>query len=269
MTQLGSPIVRSAQRNLGVVAALFCVLTVAHGEANAVADDAPVGRIDFETADLPAANVEVDLSQAMFKDLIGIGDAAIAGAAEAVLNATHNGEGAHKQVHLAAEQLEAARQIMQIFGNVVREVRVRAYESLPEGTDDATSLFKPFEGQLKSAKWETIVRVRQDEQVARVSVLRSGGAIRGIFVTASDGDAVVLANVVCELSPENVKKLSAAATKIGLEANFQPKFELKMSQSPEDSDTRSAVSVRTKAPGKLAKPPAPPIPPAPPAAIEK
>lgn len=269
MTQLGSPIVRSAQRNLGVVAALFCVLTVAHGQATAVADDAPIGRIDFEAADLPAANVEVDLSQAMFKDLFAIGDAAIVGAAETVLNASHDGDAAHKHVRIAAEQLEAARQIAQIFGNVVREVRVRAYESLPEGTEDAASLFKPFEGQLKSAKWETIVRVRQDDQVARVSVLRSGGAIRGIFVTASDGDAVVLANVVCELSPENVKKLSAAATKIGLEANFQPKFGFKVSHSPEDSDARSEVSVRTAAPAKLAKPASPPTPPAPPAAIVK
>lgn len=266
MTQIGSPIVRNAQRNLAVVAALFCVLTVAHGEATAIANDAPIGRIDFEAADLPAANVEVDLSQAMFKDLFAIGDAAIVGAAEAVLNATHHGEGAHKQIHLAAEQLEGARQIMQIFSNVVQEVRVRAYESLPEGTEDAASLFKPFEGQLKSAKWETIVRVRQDDQVARVSVLRSGGAIRGIFVTASDGDSVVLANVVCELSPENVKKLSAAATKIGLEANFQPKLEFKMSLSPEDSDAQSSVSISTAAP---AKPPAPPTPPSPPAAIVK
>jgi len=257
MTQLNSRLVRRARHNLGAVAALFCVLTVAHVEATALAEDAPAGRIDFEAANLPAANVEVDLSQAMFKDLFGIGDAAIAGAAEAVLNATRGEGDTPKQVRMAGEQLEAARQIVQIAGNVVREVRVRAYESLPEETENADSLFKPFEGQLKSARWETVVRLRQDEQIARVSVLRSGGAIRGIFVTATDGDSIVLANVVCELSPENVKKLTAAATKVGIEGNFQPKFRLKMSRGGEEhsEEMRDKITVAT--------PPAPPAPPKP------
>ena len=42
------------------------------------------GNVEFDYADAPAANVELDLSQGMFHDLFGIGDAAVAGVADAL-----------------------------------------------------------------------------------------------------------------------------------------------------------------------------------------
>jgi hypothetical protein len=269
MVSLFPLLIRGARRNLGLAAATFCVVCIAHFQAIAAAADPPIGRLDFEAANLPTANLEVDLSQAMFKDLFGIGDAAIAGIAETVLKASQDGTGAHKQTRIAGEQLEAARQIVQLVSNVVREVRVRAYESLPEGVDDAQGLFKPFDAQLKAANWETLVRVRQEDQVGRISVLRHDGAVQGLFVVGTDGDSAVILNVVCDISPENVKKLAAAATKIGLEANFQPKFQLKMSHHPAGAKSHSTVVIQNQSSATPPVPPKPPTPPTPPAPIVK
>ena len=80
----------------------------------------------FDEANLPPANVELDLSQGMFENLFGIGDAAVAGVAETLMKST---KGDHAEaMHMAAEQLAAVRQIIGLAGKVVKEVRVRAYE---------------------------------------------------------------------------------------------------------------------------------------------
>src|SRR5262245_48125855 len=136
MSQFRFHLVRRARGNSRLAAAALCVAAMAHAQVALAGDEAPAGRLDFDAAKLPAANVEVDLRQAMFKDLLGIGDAAIAGVAETLLKSANAGEGA-QGTRMAADQMEAARQIIQLAGNVVREVRVRAYESLPKETGEA------------------------------------------------------------------------------------------------------------------------------------
>src|SRR6185436_12849285 len=91
-------------------------------------------------------------------------------------------------------------------------------------------LMKQFEDQLKSADWETVVRVRQGNQNARVALLRQAGAIRGVFVIATEGHDVMVANVVADVSPANVKKLTAAAAAVGLENGLQQALEQQMRQ---------------------------------------
>jgi hypothetical protein len=265
---------RGASFALGAIA--LCLGVVAHAPAIA-AEAAPIGRLDFEAANLPEANVEVDLSQEMFHDLFGIGDAAIAGVAETLMKSA-NGEEGTKSTKLAAEQLEAARQIVQLAGNVIREVRVRVYEDLPEEAGDPQKLVKPFEEQLSTGKWETLARVRDNDDMVRVAAIRGGGAIQGVFVMATDGDSVVLANIVCDISPDNVKKLTTAATKVGLENGLAAAIESKMKHMFGDGkpgrtivikkgivDGVVGVEVKPAKPAKPAKPPAPPKPPAVPA----
>ena len=92
----------------------------------------PEGRLDFEAAKLPAGNLEVNLSQDTFQSLFGISDAAIAGVAETLLKSEGKEEG--KNEHVVAEQVETVRKIVELGGKFIREVRVRAYESMPEGT---------------------------------------------------------------------------------------------------------------------------------------
>src|SRR5215468_8688307 len=102
---------RYAQRNLGLVAAALGALVALNAGRGFACDAAPDGRLDFEAAKLPAANLEVDLSQETFHSLFGISDAAIAGVAETFLKAADKaadgGDGSDKQ--LTAQQIEAVR----------------------------------------------------------------------------------------------------------------------------------------------------------------
>jgi hypothetical protein len=72
-------------------ALLLLGLSAAYSHAAEETVKAPAGRLDFEAANLPEANVEVDLSQDMFQDLFGIGDAALAGVAESLLKGGNEG----------------------------------------------------------------------------------------------------------------------------------------------------------------------------------
>jgi hypothetical protein len=203
---------------------LTYLAAAAHAQT-AESDNGPAGRIDFKAANLPAATVEVDLSQGMLSDLLGLGDAAAAGAAETLLKAA----GAEDEgTRLAADQLAAARQILRLASEVVREVRVRVYENLPEDSFQSDKLMSDFDSQLRGGNWENIVRVRDGEDNVRVSLLRSEGAVRGAFIVVADGSDLVLANVVGDISPDNVKKLTSAAAQIGLENGLQPMIEVKM-----------------------------------------
>jgi Domain of unknown function (DUF4252) len=222
-------VVRWASSNAACAAVIFCGLAAVQTRAVAADNASTTGRIDFSGADLPPATVEVDLSQEMFSDLFGLGDAAVAGVAESLLQSAENSDDA-PGTRLAAEQLAAARQIMQLASEVVQEVRVRVYEDLPEDSDRPEKLLAHFDEQLRSDDWETIVRIRDGQSNARVSLLRADGAVRGAFVVAAEGDELVLANIVGDISPENVKRLTAAAAKVGLENGLEQVIEAKMHQ---------------------------------------
>lgn len=228
MSRVRCFIARRAGSAGAVAAVLFCFIAAAPAqESNTERSDAS-GRIDFEAADLPPATVEVDLSQGMFNDLFGIGDAAVEGVAESLRQSAerNGGEG----TRMAAEQLAAARQILQLASEVVREVRVRVYDQRPEGEASPQELAAKFDAQLREGNWDNVVVVREDNSSVRVSVLRGEGTVRGFFIVAGENNDLVLANVVCDISPENVKKLTSAAAKIGLENGLQQILEVQMRQ---------------------------------------
>lgn len=208
-----------------VLALMFFSTAAAQAQTQPVAD--VPGRIDFEAANLPPATVEVELGQSMISDLLGIGDAAVAGVTESLLQAADANSQA-EGTRMAAEKLEAARQVMQLASQLVHEVRVRVYEGAPSDSFAAEKLSTLFDAQLKEGNWEKVVRVRDGDDSVQVSLVRSEGALRGALVVVGDGNDVVLANVVCDISPENVKKLTTAATKIGLENGLQQVIEQKV-----------------------------------------
>jgi hypothetical protein len=236
---------RCTNRNLSLVAAAFWVIVASSARPILANETAPEGRLDFEAAKLPAANLEVDLSQDTFRSLFGIGDAAIAGVAETLFKSGDGEEGKNKQ--LTAEQLDAVRKIVELGGQFVREVRVRAYESLPEDIDDVDSMLKPFDGQLKAGKWETVVRVRSDDDMVRVAMLQKDGAVRGIFVAVTAGDGIAVANIVCDISPDKVKPLTAAITKIGMSADIQPIVKWTISRTPDSGESNAEIALQIAA----------------------
>jgi hypothetical protein len=150
---------------------------------------------------------------------------------------------------MAAEQLAAVRQIIGLAGRVVKEVRVRAYE---KNTDDLAS---HFDKQIREGEWERTVLVRKGDENARVYMIRKNESIRGIFVVAGGHDGQALVNVVCDLSPENVKSLTSAATKIGLDNGLLMKLEAKFRQAHGGpAPPRPPKAPRPAAPAKPAQP---------------
>jgi hypothetical protein len=223
-----STFIRCRPSPVAVAMVMFCVAVGARAQSDTQGPGDARGRIDFEAADLPAPSVEVDLNRGMFRDLFGIGDAAVAGVAESLLQSSDRTGGA-ETTRLAAEQLAAARQILQLASDVVREVRIRVYRDVSDESLKPETLAAQFDNQLRAGKWDNVVRVRDNEESVRVSLLREEGAIHGIFIIAGhQGKELVLANVVCDLSPDNIKKVTAAATKIGLENGLAQVIEAKM-----------------------------------------
>jgi Domain of unknown function (DUF4252) len=216
-----------AGRCAALTAVVYFGIAAACAQAFAAESASTPGRIDFNEAQLPAATVEVDLSAGMFGDLAGLGEAAIAGVAETLQQASSSNRGS-EGTKIAAEQLAAARQLVQLARGVVHEVRVRVYDKFDDGSADSNSLMAQFDDQLQKGNWENIVRVRDGKDSVRVSLLRKEGAILGAFVVASDGHSLVLANLVGDISPENVKKLTSAAATIGLENGLQQVLDHKM-----------------------------------------
>jgi hypothetical protein len=213
-------------------------------QSNESSAEAPLGRINFDKS-LPPASVEIDLSQEMVASLFGIGDAAAAGIADTLQKSASADNEKSAGTRMAAEQLAAVQQILGLTSKVVREVRVRAYEKLG---DDLSSR---FDDQLDDANWEKIAVVRHGDENARVYLARSGESIRGAFIMAGSREGQVLVNVVCDISPDNVKKLTSAATKIGLENGLREELEAKFRK------------LRGPHAPELPSPPRPPQPPRP------
>ena len=98
---------RSLSQTAVATLLLYACAALAQAQEAAPTEAAPLGRIDFARADLPPANVELDLSQGMFNDLFGIGDAAVAGVADALLKAADANRGGAEGTRMAAEKLAA------------------------------------------------------------------------------------------------------------------------------------------------------------------
>ncbi|MEM8945546.1 MAG: DUF4252 domain-containing protein [Planctomycetota bacterium] len=231
-----SPISRFVLSRFGCPATAIALVMYSAVAASAQSADvtqaSTVGRLDFAKANLPPATVEIELGPGMIGDLLGLGKAAIGGVAQTLVESP-NGTDTTK---LAAEQLAAVQEIVQISSEVVKEVRVRVYEEGP------TDLDAKFADQLQSSNWNTIVKVHDGNDNVAISLVRQDGAVKGAFVVAADGDDLVLVNVVCDISPENVKTLTAKATQIGLDNGLQRVLEQKLQHLHHHHSHRSAHS---------------------------
>lgn len=224
-----SPIQSFAARragSLGAFAAVLLYVGVASSQAqeSSSRSTADIGRIEFTHSGTSDKFVEINLSPAMFGDLFGIGDGALAGIADALQNSSQVKEGS-EAIKLAAEKTAAARELVGIVKDVVTSIRLRAYEGLENAKEEQVKLSEHYDEQLQSGGWENAIRAQEGEKYVQVAAVRDDGAIRGLFVIASEGNKLVLVNVVCDISPENAKKLTSAAVKSGLEAGLGKQIE--------------------------------------------
>lgn len=202
---------------------LFLVSAVTFAQPETPSATHVAGRIDLESIDLPPATIEVNLSRHTFVSLFGLVDAAVDGVA-ASLRESADAVPQSNGTRLAAEQLEAGREIIELVSQVVNEVRVRIYQNVPDG------LAVRCEQQLRDGNWETIVRGQDNGNTIRVCTLGDEEVVRGVFVIVGDGRELVLVNVACEVSPEKVRQITSTATKIGLENGLREMIEAKMKE---------------------------------------
>ena len=222
-----SPVRLRAWRETVALAALLTMMSaLANAQDADVKASATPGRIDFDYADGPQANVELDLGQGMSNDLFGIGEAAVAGVADALAQSAGTKPGADG-TRFAAEQLKAAREIVQTAQQVVHGVRIRAYKNEGDQSAQIAKMLAHYNDKVRADNWDTIVRAHDGGNNVTVSAVRIAAGIRGIFVAATDGQNAVLVNVVCDISPENVKKLTTSAANIGLCAGLSQDLEKK------------------------------------------
>ena len=192
-----------------------------------------VGRVDFDFPNAPPATVEVDLGEGMLTDLTGIAQAAIGGIVEGLLESVQGRE--QGAVQLSAKHLASARKMVESVSGMVREIRVRVYDHLPEsGADVRSSMTAHYQQKVLNSDWDHLVRVHDGDSNVSVCALRRAGAIRGLYVMVSEDDQFVLANVVCDLSPEMVKQVTKQATQIGLQVGLEQALQEAMREMGQD-----------------------------------
>jgi hypothetical protein len=205
--------------------ALAVVVFPTHAQSN---DSAAAGRVAFDLADAPAATVEVDLTEGLLSAFTGVAKAAIEGVAEALLESS---EGRSDAILQSAEHLQAVDAIVETLRNVVREVRVRVYEHGSEETQSTrAAMVEHYQKKLAGTHWESVVRVQEGDGNVVVFALQDAGTIHGLFTIVSEPDDLVIANVVCDLTPENVKQVTSQATKIGMKVGLEKLIEQAMEQ---------------------------------------
>ena len=191
---------------MGAFAAVMLYVGVAsvHAQESASASSDNLGRIEFNHAGTAKKYVEFDLGPDMFGDLFGIGDAALSGVVDALSDSPQAKEGS-QAIQMAAEKAAAARELVAIAKNVIKSVRVRAYDGLENPSEEKSTVNTYYNEQLKSGGWENTFRAQDGDKSVQVSAVRSDGAIKGLLVIAGESDKLVLVNVICDISPENAK----------------------------------------------------------------
>jgi hypothetical protein len=177
--------------------------------------------------------VEVDLSEGMMLALSGIGQAALNGVAEAIVESDQ--ENPAPEIAQSAEHLRAVNQMVSELTSAVHEVRVRVYDNLSDvAADTRAGMIRHYSEQLGNSSWDSIVRVNDHGSLVNVNVLRSEGAIRGIFVLVSEQDHLVMANIVCELTSERIKQVAHGATLIGMKFGLDKAIQQAMAEVERD-----------------------------------
>ncbi len=206
---------------------LYVGVAAAYAQQATPASSGELGRIEFGQPSSAKKYVEVELSPAMFADLFGIGDAALSGVADALQNSPQAKEGS-QAIQLAAQKALAGRELIAIAKSTVQSIRFRAYDDLENPAQEQATIAAHFSQQLQAGNWENAVRAQDGDKSVQVSAIHADGSIRGLFIIAAERNKLVLVNVICDISPENAKRLAEAAVKSGLEAGLDKQIEAAM-----------------------------------------
>lgn len=217
----------SARVAVALLAALLGSAATAASAQETIAQEETVpGRIDFDHAEIPhaEASFEVDLGKGMLTDVSGLIGAALDGFVEGLLESVKGEQS--QAITQSAEYLRSVQEIVSQVGGAVSEVRVRGYDRLTdENGGKRSALIAHYQKRVEESNWDDLVRVRERNATAIVSALRQDGAIRGLFIVGSEGNNLVLVNVVCDLSPEKVKIVAKNIAKLSMKLGLEQELE--------------------------------------------
>ncbi|MBX3425130.1 MAG: hypothetical protein KF688_05570 [Pirellulales bacterium] len=215
--------------SLAAAAGLLATPTaVAQSSVAAATEPSRLVPIDHPGAE--SANVELTLTAAMFRDLAGLGDAALAGVAQGLLPSP---DGQHPARAVAAEQVARIRDIVRVLEGTVEEVRVQVYAD--PGRSQAAStpaVADHYTNKLNASGWDRIVKVATPRESVVVFAHRQDGALRGLFVVAGKGNELVLVNAACDISPDRLKRVTEQLTKVWLELGGDRELERAVERLP-------------------------------------
>ncbi|NBC17625.1 MAG: DUF4252 domain-containing protein [Bacteroidetes bacterium] len=91
----------------------------------------------------------------------------------------------------------------------LRAIQVRGYDLSPSGYGTAEARMQDLGQQLEDRGWDTVVRVREDDEYVNMFVRVSDGAIAGLMVmTLAPGDEEsFFVNIVGEIDPQQIGRI--------------------------------------------------------------
>lgn len=101
----------------------------------------------------------------------------------------------------ASESPETADMISKLKG-----VRVQIF-STDSNTDASKAQFTKVKGNLKSAGWEPIVQINEDDEQVLIYMKMQDGNMEGITVMVIDDEEAVFINVIGQLNPAELGKV--------------------------------------------------------------
>jgi len=101
----------------------------------------------------------------------------------------------------ASESPETADMISKLKG-----VRVQIFAT-DSNTDASKAQFNKVKGNLKSAGWEPIVQINEDDEQVLIYMKMQDGNMEGITVMVIDDEEAVFINIIGQLNPAELGKV--------------------------------------------------------------
>jgi len=91
----------------------------------------------------------------------------------------------------------------------LKSVQVRGYDLRRVDFEDVQERTRTLARRLENEGWDTVVRVRDDDEDVNIHVRVDDGAIAGMFVMviSPDDDETVFVNIVGQIDPEQIGRI--------------------------------------------------------------
>jgi hypothetical protein len=120
-----------------------------------------------------------------------------------------NIKGALLNLIVGAAEAEDDPELTSILSKL-KAIEVRGYPLTSQNFDDIDRHTRQLAGRLESQGWETVVRLREDDERTNVFLKSNGNSIAGLVVMVldpSDDDGAVFVNIVGDIDPKEVGRI--------------------------------------------------------------